>query len=261
MGHSPRLIVSLHDVHPGSREQIQRQRFDLNQAGIRSLSHLVVPEFHHGPSSFHDPALSQWLGEQQASGDELILHGFYHDRQGQRESLGDLFWTRLYTNQEAEFYSLSEPESRERWKKGREGFELQGWRTRGFIAPAWLIHSGLVDCLSSAGFDYSVVYEGILNLKGGSKTSLHRIPTLCWSSRAWWRRQSSLVWNGFRFQTFLSQGIDFRVSLHPLDVDYPFIWGQVMTMIRQAVRMGYQPVTYGEYQEKLLGRSEESRIA
>ncbi len=251
MGSIPRLIVSLHDVHPGSAEQIQRQRHDLKQAGIKALSHLVVPEFHHRQSTFHSASLCQWLGDQQSMGDELILHGYYHDRIGQTEALRDLFWTRFYTNQEAEFYSLSERESRKRWNDGLEQFKGQGWRSPGFIAPAWLLDSGLVKALQEEGFDYSVVYQGVLDLKRGSDARLHRIPTLCWSSRSWWRRQVSLVWNGFCFQTFLSKGIDFRVSLHPLDVDYPLIWGQIMTMIRRAVRFGYQPVTYGEYHADL----------
>jgi uncharacterized protein len=243
----PRLIISLHDLHPGSLGGIQRQREDLRKLGIKSLSQLVVPEFHHQEGTFTHSPLCDWLGEQQLLGDELILHGYYHDREGQAESLKDLFWTRLYTNQEAEFYSLSEEESKERWDRGKRLFEGKGWKTPGFIAPAWLLNSELVAPLQGAGFEYSVVYAGILDLQGGPKARLKRIPTLCWSCRSWWRRQVSLVWNGFRFQTALSKGIDFRISLHPLDVEYPLIWNQITTMVRKAVRMGYQPVTYGEY--------------
>jgi predicted deacetylase len=252
----PRIVVSLHDLHPGSQVQVRRQHADLRGLGVQSLSHLVVPEFHHQSETFQDAALCDWLGEVQNQGDELILHGYYHDRQGQSESLTDLFWTRFYTNQEAEFYSLSEPESIDRWKRGRALFEGRGWKTPGFIAPAWLLNSSLIQPLQGLGFDYSVVYEGIWDLSQSPKKEIHPIPTLCWSSRSWWRRQVSLVWNGFRFQTFLSKGIDFRVSLHPGDVDYPLIWNQIMTMVRQAIRAGYQPVTYGTYHRERWSASD-----
>ena len=48
------LIVSLHDVHPGSQAQIAEQMAFLADHGITRSSILVVPEFHHRGSLLRD---------------------------------------------------------------------------------------------------------------------------------------------------------------------------------------------------------------
>lgn len=252
MARVPRLIVSLHDVHPGSFCAVKRQREDLASWGVSVVSHLVVPEYHHQGSSFELSEFREWVSSCQSAGDELVLHGYYHDRVGQKEALKDLFWTRLYTNQEAEFFALSTEEAKDRWEKGIQGFESCGWKTKGFIAPAWLLNPTLMDPLREKRFDYTVLYSGIQDLREAATVPFIPLRTLCWSTRAWWRRQSSLIWNGILYQILLGKGLDLRMSLHPGDVEYPLVWNQIMMMIRQLIRSGYQPVSYQKYQGHLM---------
>lgn len=254
MNATPQLIVSLHDVHPQSLQRVQRQREDLSRAGVTATTHLIVPEFHHGSSSFEEPSLQDWISNQQKKGDEMVLHGYYHDRIGLKESVRDLFWTRLYTNQEAEFYSLDVSEACKRWKQGLDGFQKNNWGTAGFIAPAWLLSSELIGPLSEIGFQYTVTYDGVWILKKKGDSTLLPIKTLCWSSRAFWRRQTSLIWNGVLFQILLSRRKDIRVSLHPNDIEYPLLWNQIMTMVGQLIRAGYRPMTYLNYLSNSLGK-------
>ena len=98
------LIVSLHDAHPGSQAQIAEQIAFLAERGVTRSSILVVPEFHHGGSVLQDKGFCETISEWQTQGHEIVLHGYFHDRQeSPPEKLSTVFWTRLYTNREAEF--------------------------------------------------------------------------------------------------------------------------------------------------------------
>jgi predicted deacetylase len=182
------LIVSLHDAHPGSRAQIEEQVALLAAYGITRSSILVVPEFHHGPAADADAAFVESVNKWQADGHEIVLHGYFHDRkESPRENLRTLFWTRLYTSQEAEFLDLPINIARERLEMGRALFEKQGWRTTGFIAPAWLMADGLTDLLAEMGFAYT---NRVGEIMAFGKNGTCHIPSqsLCYSTRAAWRR-------------------------------------------------------------------------
>jgi predicted deacetylase len=134
------LIVSLHDAHPGSHAAIAEQIAFLAGYGIARSSILVVPEFHHGGSVTESGAFCDDVSRWQDAGHELVLHGYYHDRRDSPpERLSQLFWTRLYTSREAEFLDLPLDTAKTRLEAGRALFASLGWRTTGFLAPAWLI--------------------------------------------------------------------------------------------------------------------------
>src|SRR5690349_10073256 len=91
------LIVSLHDAHPGSYAQIAEQVAFLAGYGITRSSILVVPEFHHRGSLLQDKGFCETVSGWQDQGHEIVLHGYYHDRQeSPPEKLSNVFWTRLY---------------------------------------------------------------------------------------------------------------------------------------------------------------------
>ena len=134
------LIVSLHDAHPGSRAAIEEQLGFLAGSWRDAHEHPrragVSSRGFRGRGQTFCEAVSAW----QAAGHEIVLHGYFHDRRASpRETLGTLFWTRLYTSREAEFLDLPVDEARVRLRRGRELFAAQGWNVRGFIAPAWLM--------------------------------------------------------------------------------------------------------------------------
>ena len=132
------LIVSLHDAHPGSQAAIAEQLAFLDERGVGAASILVVPDFHHEAPVVKAPAFCDTVSAWQAGGHEIVLHGYFHDRRASpRENLATLFWTRLYSNREAEFLDLPLDEARVRLRRGRELFAERGWNARGFIAPAW----------------------------------------------------------------------------------------------------------------------------
>jgi len=243
---SKSLIVSLHDAHPGSQAQIAEQVEFLATYGITCSSILIVPEFHHsGPISGNKEfceAVSNW----QEKGHELVLHGYFHDRQeSPPEKLSTIFWTRLYTNREAEFLDLPRETARTRLEKGRTIFETQGWRGRGFVAPAWLMAEGLTNLLAEMGFAYTNNVNQIIPLLPGLN-QVKSSRSLCYSTRAAWRRFASGIWNKNLYSRLRDTDL-IRLSLHPRDLEFPLMRRQIDQILRASLKRGFQPTTYGDY--------------
>ncbi|SDU14196.1 hypothetical protein SAMN05444156_2209 [Verrucomicrobium sp. GAS474] len=237
------LVVSLHDLHPGSRKAIAAQREALAAWGVSRRSLLVVPQFHHGPKADEPDfaaTVRAWAGE----GDEVVLHGFFHDRQGRKDALGSLFWTRLYTNREAEFLDLTGPETVARLAAGSALFAEAGFPVPvGFIAPAWLMGPEVVPVLRAAGFRHTTTLREFLSLQRGESVPSQ---SLCWSTRAAWRRTVSVLWNRHLFSR--SQGNSLlRISLHPDDLLHVTIRKQIERVVKTALDRGFEPVTYADY--------------
>lgn len=240
------LIVSLHDAHPGSHRQVAEQVEFLAVYGIKCASILVVPEFHHEGSVLRDAAFSEDVSRWQTQGHELVLHGYYHDRkESPPERLTTVFWTRLYTSREAEFLDLPLETARARLQKGRLLFDSLGWRAGGFIAPAWLMAEGLPNLLAELDFAYTTRLREIIPLLPGVNRLIHS-QSLCYSTRAGWRRVASGIWNKRLFARLRETDL-IRLSLHPRDLEFPLIRRQVDQIVRAALKRGFQPTTYGDY--------------
>lgn len=244
---SKHLIVSLHDFHPGSRELIAEQVEVLVALGVPNTSILVVPNFHHEGETSQDFHSLEWLDARSKAGDDLVLHGFYHDRQD-REG-GNWFFTKFYTANEAEFLDLPEEEVKRRLEQGSLLWSERGWKLDGFIAPAWLMPLEQDSLLSQQGLNYTTRLKGIYLLKSGAEESFTATQSLCYSTRAWWRRVASLRWNPYLFSRLKadSQQNVIRLSLHPNDLTFPGIKKQVCELVENALEDGYQPLTYAEY--------------
>jgi predicted deacetylase len=240
------LIVSLHDAHPGSRAQIAEQVAFLAAYGVTCSSILVVPEFHHGASAGGDAAFRDAVSGWQSAGHEIVLHGYYHDRaESPRETLKNLFWTRLYTNREAEFLDLPRETAQERLQRGRKLFEALGWRADGFVAPAWLMAEGLPNLLAEMGFAYTTRLTEIIPLLPGTNR-VTSSQSLCYSTRAAWRRLASALWNKNLFGRLRETNL-VRLSLHPRDLEFPLMRRQIDQVLRASLKRGFEPTTYRDY--------------
>ena len=240
------LIVSLHDAHPGSQAAIAEQIAFLDGYGITRSSILVVPDFHHEGVASRDSAFCANVAKWQAAGHELVLHGYFHDRvESPPEKLATLFWTRLYTSREAEFLDLPRETARQRLELGRALFASLGWQTKGFIAPAWLMAEGLTNLLAEMGFAYTTRLREIIPLLPGVNRLISS-QSLCYSTRAGWRRVASGIWNKQLYGRLRETNL-VRLSLHPRDLEFPLIRRQVDQILRASLKRGFQPTTYGEY--------------
>jgi predicted deacetylase len=240
------LIVSLHDAHPGSSGQIAEQVAFLAGYGIMRSSILVVPEFHHGSSPLQDKTFCDTVSGWQAQGNEIVLHGYFHDRrESPPEKLATIFWTRLYTNREAEFLDLPLETARRRLERGLALFESLEWRATGFVAPAWLAADGLTNLLAEMGFVYTTRVGEIIPLRPGLNR-IKRSRSLCYSTRAGWRRLASALWNKYLYGRLRETDL-VRLSLHPRDLEFPLMRRQIDQILRASLKRGFQPTTYGDY--------------
>ncbi|MEM6821391.1 MAG: polysaccharide deacetylase family protein, partial [Verrucomicrobiota bacterium] len=215
------LIVSLHDFHAGSREEISEQIDFLSELGVKNYSILVVPRFHKAPIISEDEASMAFLKERYEMGDDLVLHGFFHHSIDNRAA--SLFWNRIYTNCESEFLDLSPGEMKHRIELGQGIWHENDWKLSGFIAPAWLMPKKRESVLKKLGFVYTNYLRSISLIQ---KRKRVKAQSLCYSTRASWRRTVSLSWNQALFDRLRHRDL-IRLSLHPNDLKFSEIKQQI----------------------------------
>jgi predicted deacetylase len=219
------LIVSLHDVSPHSWSACQEIVARLAALGIPRVSLLVIPDHHHRGHWLEDPEFVSWLRDLESSGHEAVLHGYYHLRPQQKADRGLARWiTGTYTAGEGEFFDLNTATALDRCTRGRAEFLEAGLACQGFIAPAWLLGPEARQVLLDLQFRYTVHLADVTALH--PVTIRYPVRTLCWSTRAWWRRECSLAWNAFLYsRTTTAETL--RISIHPPDLQYLEIWTQI----------------------------------
>ena len=242
------LVVSLHDVSPLTRQRSAEILADLDAAGVREVSLLVIPDHHRRAAVRADPDFGGWLrGESRDR--EIVLHGYDHLRAPRtRESLLDRAITRVYTAGEGEFFDLSAEEAARRLELGIEAFAEIGLRRPcGFIAPAWLLGPDAARAVTEAGFLYTTRLDRVERLDAFRSWPSQ---SLVWSVRSAPRRWISLLWNAVLERRLRSNRL-VRVGIHPPDWDYPSVRRQILRHIRR-VLAGRMAMTYENFVRSLM---------
>jgi predicted deacetylase len=184
-----------------------------------------------------------WLRDLETQGHEIVIHGYFHERPARAgETFAEKFVTRIYTQNEGEFYDLGYDEALRRITNAREQFREAGFNPRGFVAPAWLLSDDGERAARDAELEYTTRLASIRDLRSGEKFPAR---SLVYSVRNGWRRTASLAWNSALLR--LAQNWPLvRVSLHPPDRVYPRVWQQITdSLIRmQSTRT---PITYQDW--------------
>jgi predicted deacetylase/ribosomal protein S18 acetylase RimI-like enzyme len=238
---TPRLLLSLHDCHPGSIHQIQEQlEFCLSRCPGRA-SILVIPQYHHGvrveDSNESLALLNRWNKE----GHDLAIHGLYHDRKDLPSR--SWLWTKFYSENEAEFFDLPIQEAIQRLSKARAIWERQGWRASGFVAPGWLYSASLERELAKMGFTYTCTLRDLIFLPSGKK---ERAWAGTYSLRSGWRRALAKGWHPLWKQLWGGSSV-VRLSLHPRDLEVPFVRKQLAVFLDELAARGYGSYSYADH--------------
>jgi len=237
------LVVSLHDVAPSTQPVADKIISELTQRGVRHCSLLVVPDYHHQGASMQDRQFVSWLRNLEATGHEIVIHGYFHERPSRAaESSFEKFVTRIYTQGEGEFYDLGYDEAFRRIKTARDEFQAAGLKPRGFVAPAWLLSSEAERAARDADMEYTNRLRTVRDLRSGATFAAR---SLVYSVRNGWRRATSLAWNA-ALSRIVKENSLVRLSIHPPDFSHPAIWRQIVDLISDMAPIR-TPITYQDW--------------
>ena len=222
------VALVLHDVAPSTWPLFVDFVATVDALGDIPLTLLVVPDFHRQGRLDSQPAFVKIMHERLARGDELVLHGYYHDDPGPVPlRLPEYFMRRIYTH-EGEFFRLDADIARERLEQGLALFHRLDWPVQGFVPPAWLLGQQTRAALQSLPFSYTSSLAGLIRLPEFTSVPA---PSLVWSSRSSWRRCLSLLWNRQRLASQSGAGL-LRIGVHPVDMQYPGVQAYLLKILQ-----------------------------
>jgi predicted deacetylase len=230
------LSVVLHDVAPATWPECVRLLGELRRCAsdvgvVLPLTLLVVPRMHGDPTA--PPRYLRWLHGMAEAGHELALHGLTHRDEGPPlRGLRDYLLRRHYTAGEGEFAALSHAAALERLQEGQAWARRHGLAMEGFVPPAWLLSTAGLQAVADAGFHHTCTLSQLISLP--QRRALVA-PALVFSTRAAWRRASSLVWNSLLARRAAAAPL-LRLELHPGDaVHLPILrcWTRLLAQALQ----------------------------
>jgi hypothetical protein len=225
---SPSFLVCVHDATPAHARETRIMLRDLAPLVGRRLSLGVVPDWHgEWPLAAH-PDYCRLVRE---SSEELLLHGYFHQR---RRGLGP---TTLLAGGCDEMNGLDPDETRRALERGQHVFtEVFGAPARGFLAPAW--QRGHVRPANGNPTQLEHVL-GFFSLESRAGRSVP-LATCSWDCGRW-------GWLGHLGHGigWLLQSLDHGVpalALHPRDLRRGF-WPKILRLTRELLEAGYEPST------------------
>jgi len=238
-----KLIVSLHDVHPGNFELYEKYIEKLQSLGINRTSILAVPYWHKEYKTEEHPEFCKWLNDKQNQGHEILLHSFYHIEEDKKaQSLKEYITANFYTAGEGEFFRISFDAAKEKIEQGMQVLNAINIHPQGFVAPAWLINDNAINALRKLGFAYTTTFHGIKNIKDNS---FIQSPVIVYSSRTFLRRTVSCIWEPIWTKINKNREI-LRVALHPCDLEYPkmekSITNQIIYLAKNREHVTYKDI-------------------
>jgi predicted deacetylase len=243
------LVVSLHDVSPLTQTLCEEILAQLQQLGITQTSLLIIPNHHQRAPINGNSGFRSWLARKIEAGHEPVLHGYFHQRQRQKDdSFRAKLTTEFYTAGEGEFFDLSTEEAFIRGQRGLADLAFLPRKIVGFIAPAWLLGTAAEVAIRKLGFLYTTRLGGVRTF--GRNSDL-RSQSLVWSTRARWRVLTSLAWNHY-LALRLARNPLIRIGIHPTDLQCSPVWEQVR-QLATAISQGRESVSYEKLVEIFSG--------
>lgn len=239
------LMVSIHDIAPGTAPQTSRWLEALDSRGIPATL-LLVPGPWRGPSLVSDTRLAADMLDAQDRGHELALHGFYHVATHGSGPLWRRGVAQLMARGAAEFATLSEGEARARIKAGLEELADVGIEPVGFHPPGWIASPQAVNALRRSGLRYYSTQFAVHSFAGsGGATAELKLSAFALSHRPGGTGERI----GLRLMTeaarrFARDGRAFRIALHPDDLTRPGLREATLDAIDGALDLGARPTTY-----------------
>jgi len=250
--HMKAVCLVLHDVAPSTWADYQPFVEAVDALGDVPMTWLVVPDFHRHDALDANPAFRRVLDARVTRGDELALHGYYHDDQEPMPNTPrDWFMRRVYTH-EGEFYRLSREAALARLHAGLDMFQRYDWPVQGFVAPAWLMSDGTRQALRELPLSYTSDPQHLYRLPDFSAIDA---PGLVWSARSAWRRGLSKIVSDQREQRWREASV-IRLGLHPVDMRHRFSRDYWLHTLQRLLAEGRVPLTKIDWLARQRGQLE-----
>jgi hypothetical protein len=229
-----RFHVCIHDATPAHARETRVVLRDLAPVLGRRLSIGVVPDWHgRWPLAAH-PNYCRLVRD---GAEELLLHGYFHQRQ---RGVGPIS---MLTDRADEMNGLDLEETGRTIERGQRVFtDAFGAAARGFLAPGW--QPGHVrDYAKGFGELEHVLGFFSLESRAGRKVPL---ATWSWDCGRW-------SWLGHigHGTGWLLQSLGRRVpvlAIHPRDLELGF-WSKILQLTEELLESGYEPSTLAELLE------------
>jgi hypothetical protein len=227
-GTTRRFHVCIHDATPAYARETRVLIRDLAPMVGRRLSIGVVPNWHgEWPLAAH-PDYCRLVQE---GAEELLLHGYFHQRRRGRGPIA------LFAEPCDEMNGLDRDETRRTVERGQHVFtEVFGATARGFLAPGW--QPGHV----RLGNGNALPLEHVLGFFSLESAAGRKVPlaTRAWDCGRW-------IWLGHVGHGIgrLLQSRDRRVpilAIHPRDLERGF-WPKILQLTEALLENGYEPST------------------
>lgn len=237
------LIVSLHDVAPGSAETSRRWMELFDERNL-AVSLLVIPGFWNGTELLADEQFQKWLAQISSSSHEIVLHGLNHQViEEPSTNLFKLFSGRLFARGCQEFWALSKADAKAMVSDGLNKLSSLGYKPSGFIAPGWLASTGTKHAISEIGFSYTTSHLQISDLLFEKR---HFASVICQRPNAPTTRLVMLM-TTLLAEILMALHLPLRIAVHPEDLHDVKLRKRILKMISRAVVNGYQSITYDQF--------------
>ncbi len=229
---TPKLIVALHDVWPGSQPACQALMKGLRERGITRVALMIVPDFAGQAPLTQNLEFVAWLKDLHQEGCELFVHGWQHraESQSPRSLAGKWINARL-TQNESELAGLSSEVKTNIAHLGCEACEAVGLPVVGFTPPTWfgtLPRRTLLDC-GLAFQDRRFTIECVLTHR------FHVAPALVWPAQS----GSKGISGGQAYLRLARRFPLLRLALHPQDSRHQDFWPTIEKLLGERRLQSY----------------------
>jgi peptidoglycan/xylan/chitin deacetylase (PgdA/CDA1 family) len=228
-----RFVVCIHDATPAYAAETRAMIRGLAPLVGRRLSFGVVPNwFGQWPLAAH-PEYCRLIQE---SSEELLLHGYFHQRQ---RGAGPVT---LLAEGCDEMNGLDGQQTQDTIRHGQRVFtDVFGEPARGFLAPAWQLGHVRPENANSLGLDHIL---GFFSLESVSRSV--PLATWTWDCGRWsWLGR---VGDGIGWMLQSAGGRVPVLAIHPRDLKRGF-WPRILRLTNELLESGYEPTTVAKLLE------------
>jgi len=222
------FLVCIHDATPAFARETQVMIRDLAPLVGRRLSFGVVPNWHgEWPLASH-PDYCRLIQE---ASEELLLHGYLHQRQ---RGWGPVTWLAEGCD---EMNGLDSEATRRTLERGQDVLtEVFGEPVRGFLAPCWQVGQVRRGNGNVLGLEHILGFFSLESWTG------RRVPlaTSTWDGGRWGGLGHLGHGIGWLLQS-LGRGVP-ALAIHPRDLERGF-WPKILRLTRALLEAGYAPST------------------